>query len=239
MINIVFTMASEDLFEQGGKKIPLQLFEINGRPLISYIIESFSNVKGIKRFIFIINASHADRFALEKTLKLLCPKKSLVLTVGKTKGALCTVMLAADFIDANELLVVNSDQLILNIDVLLEKFKKSKCEAGVLSFKSTLKRWAYGLIRNEKLLESFVRNPTSSNALAGFFYFKNGIDFLINAKKTIKNSWTTDGLFYVPSVLNQFILDANTINAIKIDEEHILNLYSKDMINKNRKNLSK
>lgn len=104
----------------------MQLFEINGRPLISYIIESFSNVKGIKRFIFIINASHADKFALEKTLKLLCPKKSLILTVGKTKGALCTVMLAADFIDANELLIVNSDQLILNIEVLFGKIQKKQ-----------------------------------------------------------------------------------------------------------------
>lgn len=59
----------------------------------------------------------------------------------------------------------------------------------------------------------------------------------MNAKKTIKNSWTTDGLFYVPSVLNQYILDGATINAIKMDEAHILNLYSKDMIYKNRKNL--
>jgi len=67
------------------------------------------------KFTFIVQKAHYDQYALKYLLNLIAPGCNIAMTDGITKGAACTVLLAKEYIDNDdELLLANSDQYIVD-----------------------------------------------------------------------------------------------------------------------------
>jgi hypothetical protein len=83
-------------------------------------------------------------------------------------------------------------------------------------------RWAYASIVDEKIQGVHVKETESNDALLGFFYFKSWGHFIRAAKTVLRNKWSVDNKFYVPSVLNAYIIDEMLIEHSKINIDDVI-----------------
>ena len=114
-------------FEERGYTFPKPLVEIQGRPMIDCVVESLK--LGLEhRFVFVCREQHLRRYALADVLNLVAPGCRVVPMRGETAGALCTVLLAIEWIDPEgELIVANGDQLL---DFALDDFVQRARQRG-------------------------------------------------------------------------------------------------------------
>lgn len=211
---------------------PKPLIDLHGKPLIEYVIENISSIKGINNIYFIVNEATCSKYHLDNTISLLSEKAKIIYLKNTTSGAVCSVLMAIDEIaKAEECVIVNSDQiLITDLNRHINQFKNDDLDAGVITFNSVHPRWSYVLMDKVKAVQFAEKNPISKNAIAGFYYFKTFEQFVSNACKTIIDDDQLDGKFYVSSVLNQFILSGLKISHSEINAADYLSLYSNQKI---------
>lgn len=233
MLKIIIPLAgSSELFEQAGYPYPKPLIEIKGKPMIQWVIESVKEIPTPHQFIFIIKESDAHRFHLDNTLRLIDPSAEIIKIKNETKGGLCSVLMAADKIsDDDALLIVNSDQII---DVNLLQFdtlwKEKKSDVGVITFPSIHPRWSYILTDQDNIIQTAEKNPISHHAIAGYYYFSSAKDFFTFSFQTILNDAHVNGLFYISSVINEYILHNKRVHYHEIEAEKYHSLYAPKLV---------
>ena len=100
-------------FADAGFTTPKPLIPVGGRPMIQWIIENIRPARA-HRFIFLCLAEHLERYPeVPRELRRLCPGCEIVPVPGVTEGAACTVLLAREFINSDDpLMIANSDQIV-------------------------------------------------------------------------------------------------------------------------------
>lgn len=97
-------------FRQMGYTFPKPLIDVNSKPMIQVIVENL-NIDALH--IFIVQKEHYNKYNLKHLLQLLSPNCKIVIVDSLTEGAACTTLLAKQYIDNDEpLLIANSDQFI-------------------------------------------------------------------------------------------------------------------------------
>jgi NDP-sugar pyrophosphorylase family protein len=211
---------------------PKPLIDLHGKPLIEYVIENISSIKGINKIYFIVNEATCAKYHLDNTITLLSDKAEIIYLKSITSGSVCSILMGIDEIPKEEeCIIVNSDQiLITDLNEHVGYFKENGLDAGVITFNSVHPRWSYVLMENKKAVQFAEKNPISKNAIAGFYYFKSFLTFMESACKTIVDDDQLDGKFYVSSVLNQLILSGLNISNSEIAANNYLSLYSNQKI---------
>ncbi|EKE03243.1 MAG: hypothetical protein ACD_20C00228G0009 [uncultured bacterium] len=219
MKTIVLMAGGSEDFAKEGYKFPKYLLEINGKPLLEHVINSFSAIDS--DFIFIVKKEDAQKWHLESVIKLLVPDAKVFKVEKETKGAACTALFAIDDINNDEpLLITNGDQ-ILDIDYkeFSESFKNK--DGGAAIFESVHPRWSYvKLDENGHVVEASEKRPISKNATAGTYYYSKGSDFVKSVINMIKKDANVNGLYYVCPAFNEMILEQKKISTYKIPREH-------------------
>jgi len=239
-INIVIPLAGTNpLFPKSEFPFSKSLIEIDGKPMIQLSIENLQTIQKEIHFIFLVNSDDCKSYYLDNVLDLLTENKPTIIKIDHlTKGAACTALLAIDEIDNNiPLIISNGDQVIKeNINNILSYFETY--ETGVICTNSVHPRWSY--IRNEGdlVVETAEKRPISKNAIAGFFYFKEGSFFVKSAMRMIKKDANYNGNYYIASSINELILDNKKIGYYNIPNEEYECFYSPEKIKEynNRKN---
>jgi dTDP-glucose pyrophosphorylase len=232
-VNIIVPMAHPDeIIDSSEYQYPKPLIDLHGKPLIEYVIENLSTIKNINKIFFIVNENTCAKYHIDNTITLLCPKAEIIYLKNTTSGAVCSILMGIDQIPKNEeCVIVNSDQILLtDLNETINKFRKEKLDAGVITFNSVHPRWSYVLVDNNVAVQFAEKNPISKNAIAGFYYFKTFQSFISNACKTIIDDDQLNGKFYVSSVLNQLILSGLKITHSEISSSSYLSLYSAQKI---------
>tara|TARA_R110001583_G_scaffold111063_2_gene260140 strand:+ start:17290 stop:18018 length:729 start_codon:yes stop_codon:yes gene_type:complete len=241
MINILIPLAGKNQFFPVDEfPFPKPLIEFNGRTMIEHIIDNFSSIEGEKKFIFIVNSRDCKKYHLDNVLNILTENKSIIIKLNSdTKGAACSAMMASEFIDNNvPLIISNADQLFdVNLQGIISSFENSDC--GVITFESIHPRWSYvKLDENRQVVETAEKRPISKAAIAGFYYFKQGSDFISAASRMIKKDANVDGVYYIAPCLNEMILNNKTINIFSIDNEVYHTFYTPQKIKEYEKLMS-
>jgi NDP-sugar pyrophosphorylase family protein len=92
---------------------PLSLVEFDGIPLIQKLIEQCASIDSDVKFIIALRDTDVRDYYLDNIVRLLSPNAEILKISGNTKGAACTALLAAPYIDNNdELLILNGNELI-------------------------------------------------------------------------------------------------------------------------------
>lgn len=233
MLNVLIPIAgSSEEFIKDGHLYPKPIIEIKGKPMIEWVTEPLNTITVPFKLIFIIKDEDASKFHLDNILKILHPKSNIIKLKNETKGGLCSVLMAIDFINESDpVLILNSDQ-ILNIDFqkVLNYWEQNKVEAGVVTFSSTHPRWSYILIRQDKIIQTAEKNPISNMAIAGYYYFNNAENFFNNAFKTIINDDHVNENFYISTVLNYYILSNRKVSFWEISKNECISLYNSKLI---------
>lgn len=243
MINIVIPMLGNNKFENNNEyQYPKPLIEIMNKPLIERSLDSLRMIPGEKRFIFIVNTADCQSYSLDNVLRLVAEPTSVIIPLEKeTGGAVCSTLMAIDYIDNNDpLIVVNSDQIIdHDLDKIMFDFVNRELDAGIICFDSVYPRWSYiRLDDDDNVIETSEKRPISRNAIAGFYYFKKGGLFVTSAMQAIERDASTDGRYYLSSTFNELILEGRKIGYYRIANSDYYNFHSPQVLKEYEKKLA-
>ena len=233
MINILIPLAgSNQFFNESEYPYPKPLIEINGKTMIEQVINNFNNIKKEKQFIFIVNSDDCKKYHLDNVLNLLTDHNCKLIRIdNETKGAVCSAVMAIEYIDNNiPLIIANADQLFDdNLDDIVSSFEN--VDGGVVSFDSVHPRWSYArLDDNNNIVEMAEKRPLSKHAVAGFYYFNSGRDFISSAMSMIKKDANVNGLYYIAPTLNEMVLQNKKLIIKKIDNKKYHTFYTPQKI---------
>ena len=213
-LNVLIPMAGAgSRFEQAGYTFPKPLIEVNGKPMIQVVIE---NLNLDANYIYVVQKSHRKKYNLDTLLNLLTPGCKIVETDGLTEGAACTALLAKDYINNdNPLFFANSDQFVeWNSNEFMYKMQETDADGGIVTFTATHPKWSFAKIdENGLVTEVAEKNPISDLATVGYYYWKNGFDFIKYAEQMIEKNIRVNNEFYVCPVFNQAIEDHKHIRT--------------------------
>ncbi len=223
MLNIVIPMAwAGSRFANAGYTFPKPLIEVKGKPMIQVVID---NMKPKNRtdykFTFIVQKEHYNKYALKHLLNLIAPNCNIVIIDTLTKWAACTVLLASEYIDNNdELLMANSDQFIAWwIEDYLDFSTNNDYDGTIMTFKATHPKWSFAKLDEKWNVEEVAeKKPISDIATVWLYYFKKWSNFIDWAKDMIRKNITTNWEFYVCPVYNEMILKDKIIKVFDIQD---------------------
>jgi dTDP-glucose pyrophosphorylase len=216
-LNVLIPMAGAgSRFQQAGYTFPKPLIEVKGKPMIQVVVDNL-NIKA--NYIYVVQKEHREKYNLDTLLNLITPNCKIVETEGITEGAACTALLAKEFIDNDSpLFFANSDQFVeWDSNEFLYKMNETDADGGIVSFRATHPKWSFAKINDEGLVtEVAEKNPISDIATVGYYYWKNGSDFVKYAEQMIKKDIRVNNEFYVCPVFNQAIEDGKEIRTFDI-----------------------
>jgi HAD superfamily hydrolase (TIGR01509 family) len=219
-LNVLIPMAGAgSRFEKAGYTFPKPLIDVNGKPMIQVVVD---NLNLDANFIYVVQKSHRQKYNLDTLLNLITPNCTIIEVDGITEGAACTALLAKDYINNdNPLFFANSDQYVeWNSSEFMYKMQETNFDGGIVTFKSTHPKWSFVKL-DENNFASMVaeKNPISDLATVGYYFWKNGADFVKYAEQMINKNIRVNNEFYVCPVFNEAINDGKkiiTFNASKM-----------------------
>jgi HAD superfamily hydrolase (TIGR01509 family) len=217
-LNVLIPMAGAgSRFEKAGYTFPKPLIEVNGVPMIQVVV---NNLNIDANYIYVVQKSHREKYNLDSMLNLITPGCKIVETDGLTEGAACTALLAKEYIDNDApLFFANSDQFVeWDSNEFMYKMLETKADGGIVSFTSTHPKWSFAKLDELGFVtEVAEKNPISDIATVGYYWWKNGSDFVKYAERMIEKNVRVNGEFYVCPVFNQAIEDGMKIRTFNID----------------------
>jgi dTDP-glucose pyrophosphorylase len=235
MLNIVIPLAGPSkFFNEGEYPFPKPLIEINGTTMIQHVIDNLNTISLDKNFIFIVKKEDCVKYHLDNVLRLLTNNKCEIVELeNETKGAACSALMAVEKINNdNMLLISNGDQIIFeDFNTVINNFVKNNADAGTICFDSVHPKWSYvRLDEFNNVVETAEKRPISNYAIAGWYFFKKGQNFVNATMKSIKNDASVNGLYYIAPTLNEMILSNKTIRIHKIEARKYYSFYSPEKI---------
>lgn len=218
-MNVLIPMAGAgSRFAAAGYTFPKPLIEVNGKPMIQVVVENL-NVES--HFIFMVQKEHYEKYNLKQLLNLIAPGCDIIQIDKITEGAACTTLLAKEFINNDEpLLMANSDQYLeWNSNECLYAFTADTIDGGIITFKATHSKWSFAKVGDDGLVSEVAeKNPISDIATAGIYYWKKGSDYVKYAEQMIQKNIRTNNEFYVCPVFNEAIADGKKVRIKNIDK---------------------
>ncbi len=213
-------------FLEKGYTFPKPLIEIKGKPMIQLVVENIKP-KTEHRFIFIVLREHYEKYALKTLLDFIAPQNIIIPVERTTAGAACSVLLAKEFIDNDdELIIANADQYLdINFNDFINFSRSSLADGVIITFYSTHPKWSFVKAdEHGNVIEVAEKKSISDKATAGIYYFKKGMDFVRGAESMIEKGMSINGEFYVCPVYNELILSNKKMINYGIDKNKMYGL---------------
>jgi len=218
-MNVLIPMAGAgSRFEKAGYTFPKPLIDVNGKPMIQRVVE---NINIDATHIFIVQKSHYEKYSLQHTLNLISPGCKIVQVDGVTEGAACTTLLAKEYINNDDPLVLaNSDQYVdWDSSQYMYSCMTDDIDGSILTFNSTHPKWSYAKTNNQDFVtEVAEKKPISENATVGIYFWKKGKDYVECAESMIEKNIRVNNEFYVCPVYNEAILKHAKIKTFHIEK---------------------
>ena len=218
-MNVLIPMAGRgSRFASQGYTFPKPLIEVKGKPMIQVVVENL-NIKA--NYTFIVQKEHYEKYSLNYLLPLIAPDCNIVQVDGITEGAACTTLLAKEFIDNDEpLIMANSDQFVeWDSNETLYAFQNDGIDGGIITFPATHPKWSYAKLGDDGYVSEVAeKKPISEHATVGIYYWKKGSDYVKYAEQMIDKDIRTNNEFYVCPVFNEAIQDGKKIRIKDIQK---------------------
>jgi HAD superfamily hydrolase (TIGR01509 family) len=207
-MNILIPMAGAgSRFADVGYTFPKPLIEVNGKPMIQVVVE---NINIDAHYIYVVRKEHLEQYNLKYLLNMITPNCDVVVTDGLTEGAACTTLLAQEYFDKDEpLLIANSDQYVeWDSSEFMYTMTAGNSDGGVLTFPNTHPKWSYAKLDEEDNITEIAEKKVISNiATVGVYYWSKGSDYVKYANQMIEKDVRVNNEFYVAPVYNEAIQD--------------------------------
>ena len=213
---------------------PKNLVEVEGVPLVERVLDNLKSLRDAgAKLICAVSMDEQRRFHTSDVVRLIDPKAEVIEVRAATGGAACTALLAAEFINSDEPLVItNGDQIIdAELVSVIEGFQKENLDAATIVFEAVHPRWSYvRLGESGYVVEAAEKKPISRHATAGFYYFAKGRSFVSAAFSMIEKDAHVGGQFYVCPSFNEMILKQAKIGIYQIPRDAYHSLSTPDNV---------
>lgn len=207
-MKILIPMAGEgSRFAKEGFTFPKPLIDVNGKPMIQVVVE---NLNFDATYIFLVRKEHLQKYeGFKSTLNIITSGKFKIVEVDElTQGAACTALLAKDFInDDEDLLIANSDQFIeYSRENFLSLKRFSNLDGVIFCFNAVHPKWSFVKTDESGVVTQVAeKNPISDIATCGIYWYRKGSDFVKAAERMIENDVRVNGEFYIAPAYNEMI----------------------------------
>jgi len=213
-MNVLIPMAGAgSRFEKADYTFPKPLIEVRGKPMIQVVAE---NLNIDARHIYIVQKSHYEKYNLKHLLALISPGCEIVQVDGITEGAACTTLLAKEFINNDDpVLIANSDQYIeWESNEFMYSMVADEIDAGIVTFTATHPKWSFVKLDKEGFVSEVAeKKPISDIATVGVYFWSKGSDYVKYAEQMIEKNDRVNGEFYVCPVFNHAIADSKKVKT--------------------------
>lgn len=217
-LNVLIPMAGAgSRFEQAGYTFPKPLIDVRNKPMIQVVAENL-NIKA--NYIYIVQKQHREKYNLDTLLNLITPNCQVIEVDEITEGAACTALLAKELIDSDKpLFFANSDQFVeWDSNEFMYKMNETDCDGGIVTFEATHPKWSFAKVNKKGLVvEVAEKNPISNIATVGYYWWRQGADFVKYAEQMIDKNVRVNNEFYVCPVFNEAIADGKEIRTYNVD----------------------
>jgi HAD superfamily hydrolase (TIGR01509 family) len=218
-MNVLIPMAGAgSRFQQAGYTFPKPLIDVEGKPMIQVVVDNL-NIEAT--YIYVVQKEHRAKYNLDTLLNLITPNCKIVEVDGITEGAACTTLLAKEYIDNDQPLVMaNSDQFVeWDSNEFMYKMIEQKVDGGILTFKATHPKWSFAKVDEYGYVtEVAEKNPISDIATVGVYYWAKGSDYVKYAEQMITKNIRTNNEFYTCPTFNEAIADGKKIKTFNIEK---------------------
>jgi len=218
LLNIVIPMAGYgSRFSKAGYTDPKPLIPVCGKPMIELVVDNLKPSCD-HRFIFICQAEHLNNYSLRNLLEAKAPGCKIIEVSAVTEGAACTVLLAKEYINhVDQLMIANCDQYI---DVDINQYLKSLCpdtDGLIMTMKENSNKWSYIELNSQNEITGVVeKEVVSDEATVGIYNYQHGSDFVNAAESMIKKNLRVNNEFYVAPAYNEMIAAGQRIKYFNI-----------------------
>jgi len=238
-MNILILAAGQNAVTEEG--YPLCLTEFDSKPLIQSQIEQCMNLLP-STLIVALKDGDVKQYHLDDIVSLIAPNAQILKIEGETQGAGCTTLLASEWIDNDdELLIINGNEL-LSIDymVVLSEFRRKNYDAGVAVFESIHPRYSYVKLDSDGyVIEASEKKPISKNATAGFYWYRSGVELIEACKSMIRKGASVNGVYYICPAFNELVLMQKKIGISRMEGESYHPLKNEKQVSLYESNLDK
>ena len=219
-LNVLIPMAGGgSRFLAQGYTFPKPLIDVRGKPMIQVVVDNL-NVEA--HFIFIVQKEHYQKYNLNYLLPLIAPNCDIVKVDGLTEGAACTTLLAKEYINNDQpLLMANSDQFIeWNSNETMYAFSNDNIDGAIITFEATHPKWSYAKLGDDGFVSEVAeKKPISKHATVGVYFWRKGSDYVKYAEQMIDKNIRVNNEFYVCPVFNEAIGDNKKIRIFEIERD--------------------
>tara|TARA_R110001632_G_scaffold214692_2_gene341475 strand:- start:437 stop:1153 length:717 start_codon:yes stop_codon:yes gene_type:complete len=222
-MKVLIPMAGEgSRFAKEGYTFPKPLIDVNGKPMIQAVVE---NLDFDCEYIFLVRKSHLEKYdGLRETLSRITNNRLQIVEVdGLTEGAACTALLAKEYINNDDdLLIANSDQII---EYQPQNFNTMRSltdvDAIVWTFNDVHPKWSFVKTNARGFCtEVAEKKPISDIATCGIYWYRKGSDFVKSAEQMIQKDIRVKNEFYIAPVYNELIGDGKTLIPFFVHKMH-------------------
>ena len=218
-MNVLIPMAGAgSRFQQAGYTFPKPLIDVQGKPMIQVVVDNL-NIEAT--YIYVVQKEHREKYNLDTLLNLITPGCKIVEVDGITEGAACTTLLAKEYIDNDQpLIMANSDQFVeWDSNEFMYKMIEQKVDGGILTFTATHPKWSFAKVDEYGYVtEVAEKNPISDIATVGVYYWAKGSDYVKYAEQMIDKNIRTNNEFYTCPTFNEAIADGKKIKTFNIEK---------------------
>tara|TARA_R110000796_G_scaffold240591_1_gene361739 strand:+ start:8659 stop:9375 length:717 start_codon:yes stop_codon:yes gene_type:complete len=213
-MKILIPMAGEgSRFSKEGYTFPKPLIDVNGKPMIQKVVE---NLDFDCEYVFIVRQEHIEKYSglLDTIDRITNGNFSFVAVDRLTEGAACTALLAEEFIDCEEdLLIANSDQFVeYEPNNFLTLKNLTNVDSMVFTFNAVHPKWSFVKTNSRGFVtEVAEKKPISNIATCGIYWYRHGSDFVKYAKQMIEKDIRVKNEFYIAPVYNELIQDGKSL----------------------------
>jgi dTDP-glucose pyrophosphorylase len=204
-------------FSKAGYIVPKPLIPVLGRPMIELVIDNLKPSCN-HRFIFICQEQHLRNYPLRALLEARAPSCEIIEVGAVTEGAACTVLLAKQYINnTDQLMIANCDQYI---DVDINQYLGSLTpgiDGLIMTMRESSNKWSYiELDSQNEIIRVVEKEVVSDEATVGIYNYQHGSDFVSAAENMISKNLRVNNEFYVAPAYNEMILAGKRINYFNI-----------------------
>ena len=233
-------------FKESIYKKSKPIIKINGKQMVIKAVDMLPKNEN-EKIIFICRDFHLEE-KIDEEIKKHYKNASFISINSLTEGQACTCLMAKKEIDnKEELIIAACDNGIIYNEDLFEKAKK-EYDAIVFTFKNDKSveknpnqyGWAKVNEKNEimqmSVKKAISETPIKDNALVGTFWFKEGKNFVLAAKKMIENNERINNEFYVDKCIDTLIQMKKKVYALEVEKFYCWGTpYELEMYCKNNK----
>lgn len=219
-MNLLIPMAGRgSRFAEVGYKDPKPLIPFLGKTMIEHVVDAFPMSC---HKIFVVLKEHVEHYQVDAFLKDRYPGSDVVVVDQVTEGAACTVLLAKHLIDNDEwLAIMNSDNIIKFEPIEVEFLLNTFADGVVLTFEDSDPKWSFAKTNEAGyVLEVVEKQPVSTHATAGLYFWRKGSDFVAAAEQMIQKNIRFKNEFYVAPIYTQNVEMGHKILINPVHEMH-------------------